>query len=79
MTAISGSSNKSVSDGNTILLKLSEENNQHRYVFIGGNMICNFHTNDKIYKYVSNTGNDITPYSMAIGDKNVYFITPHFK
>ena len=32
MTLISGASDKSVFDGNTILLKLSEEIDRHRYV-----------------------------------------------
>ena len=39
---MSGALNKSVFDGNTILLKISEENGRHRYVYIGGDMICFF-------------------------------------
>ena len=41
-------------------------------------MICTFLTNDKNYKYVSNMGNNLTQYSIAVGYKNVYFLTPHF-
>ena len=66
-------------DGNTILVKISEENNKHRYVYIGGDMVCSFLTNDKIYKYISNMRNNLTPYSIAIGWKNIYFLTPYFR
>ena len=40
MTAISGAFDKSVFNGKTILLKISEETDKHRYVYIGGDMIC---------------------------------------
>ena len=53
MTEFSGAEDKKVYDGNTILFKIGEENNKHRYVYIGGNMINSFLTNDKIYKYIS--------------------------
>ena len=79
MTAISGAFDKSVFDGNTTLLKISEEFDKHRYFYIGGDMICTFLTNDKIYKYASNMGNNLTLYSIAVGYKNVYFLTPHFE
>ena len=39
MTAFSGAFNKPVFDGNTILLKIREENNKHRYLYIGGMFI----------------------------------------
>ena len=42
-------------------------------------MICSFLTNDVIYKYISNTGNNLTPYSIAIGEANIYFLSPYFK
>ena len=35
-------------------------------------------TNDKIYEYISNMGNNLTPYSIAVGDENIYFLTPYF-
>ena len=63
---MSGALDKSVFDGNTVLLKISEENGRHRYVYIGGNMICSFLTNDNIYRYTSNMGNNLTRYSIAI-------------
>ena len=42
-------------------------------------MVCSFLTNDKIYKYISNMGNNLTPYSIAIGWENIYYFTPYFK
>ena len=76
---MSGAFDKSAFDGNTILLKISEENGKHRYVYIGGYMISSFPNNDKIYKYISNMGINLTSYSIAIGYENNYFLTPHFK
>ena len=35
MTMFSGALIKSVFDGNTILLKISEENGRHKYVYVG--------------------------------------------
>ena len=79
MTEFSGADDKEVFDGNTILLRIGEENNKHRYVYIGGNMVCSFLTNDKFYKYVSNMGNKLSPYSIAIGCENIYYLTPYFR
>ena len=42
-------------------------------------MICSFLTNDRMYKYISNMGNDLTPYSIAIGWENIYYLTPYLK
>ena len=71
MTEFSGADDKEVFDGSTILLEKSEENNKHRYVYIGSNMVCTFPTNDRIYKYISNMGNNSTPYRVAIGYENI--------
>ena len=71
--------NKSTFDGNTILLKISEENGKHNYAYIGGDMICSFMTNDNIYEYISNMGNNLCPYSVAIGEENYNLLTPNFK
>ena len=79
MTAMSGILNKSVFDGNFILLKTSEENDKHRYLYTGGDMICSFLTNDKICKYIPNMGNNLTPYSIAIGEENIFFLTQKFR
>ena len=72
MTALSGAFNKSVLDGITFLLKISEEK-KHRYLYIGGDMVCSFLTNDEIYNYISNMGNKLTPYSIAIGEEINFF------
>ena len=79
MTAFSGAFNKKLFDGNTILLKIGEENDKHSFLFIRGDMVCSFLTIDKIYKYISNMGNNLTPYSIAISEDNIYFLTPDFK
>ena len=78
LAAISGALDKSVFDGNTILLKISEENDEHRYLYIGGDMICSFLTNEKIYKYISKMGNNLTPYSVGVAYENIYSLAPHF-
>ena len=36
-------------------------------------------TNVNIYKYISNLGNTLIPYSIAIGEDNICFSTPHFE
>ena len=79
MTIFSGAVDKSVFDGNTISHETAKENDKHRYVYIGGDMICTFLTNDKNYKYISNMGNNLSPCSIAVGCENIYFLTPHFK
>ena len=79
MTAFSGAFNKPVIDGNTILLEKSEKNNKNRCLYVGGDMVCSILTNDKLYKYISNVGNTLIPYSIDIGEKNSYFFNPDFK
>ena len=78
MTALSGAFDKGCFDGNTILLKVGIENGKNKYVYIGGDMICSFMTSDNIYEYVSNMGNNLTPYSIATGEENYYLLTPNF-
>ena len=73
MTLMSGALDKSVFDGNIILLEISEENDKHRYVYIGLDMICSFLTKDNIYKNISNRGSNLTSYSIAKGEENIYF------
>ena len=75
LRAFSGASNKPVFHGNPILLKLSEEKYKNKYFHIGGDMVCSFLTNDKMYKYISNVGNNLILYSIAIGEEKVYFLT----
>ena len=79
MTEFSGARDKEVFYGNSILLKIGEENNKHMYVYIGGDMVCSFLTNDRIYKYISSMGDNLTPCSIAIGWENIYYSTPYFR
>ena len=78
MTALSGVFDKACFDGNTILLKVGIENGKIKYVYNGGDMLCSFMTSDNIYKYVSNMGRNLTPYSFATGKENYYLLTPNF-
>ena len=48
MSMFSGSFDKKVFDGNTILLKIDIENGKNKYVYIGGDMVCSFLTSDNI-------------------------------
>ena len=79
MTMMSGAFDKPLFKGNTILLKINEENNRYKDVYNGGDMICSFLTNDIIVEYFSNMGNNLIPYSIAKGRENIHFSTPHFK
>ena len=79
MTAMLGAYDKPVFDATAFLLKISEENDKNRYLYVGGDMVCSLLTNDTLYKNISNTGNNLTPYIIAIGEENIYFLTPNFK
>ena len=73
MTTMSRAFDKSVFDGNTKLLKISEGCDRHRYLYIGVDMICSFVTNDDIRQYISNIGNKLTLSSIALGDETSLF------
>ena len=75
----SGACDREVFNGITVLLKVGDACGQHKLIYIGGVMVCSFLTLGFIYKYISNMGNNLTPYSIAIGIENIYFLTPHFK
>ena len=79
MTGLSGAFNKGRFDGNTILLKVGIENGKHKYVYIGGDMVCSFITSDNIYEFILNMGNNLSPYSVATVEKNYYILAPNFK
>ena len=78
MTAVSRAFDKACFDGNTVLLKVGIENGKNKNVYIGGDMVCSFLTSDNIYEYVSNMGNNLSPYSFATGEENYYLFTPNF-
>ena len=50
MTMFSGALEKKVFDGNTILLKIRDENEKHKYFYLGGDMVCCIMTSDNIYE-----------------------------
>ena len=50
------------------LFEISEENGNHGYMYIGGDMIYAFSIKDKIYEYISNMGKKSTPYSILIDE-----------
>ena len=79
MTMFSGAFNKKVFAGNTILLKISEEYEKHKYVYIGGDMVCPFMTSNNIYEYISNMANNFCPYSVATGEENYFLLAPNCK
>ena len=79
MTALSGAFNKGCFNGNTFLLKVGIENGKHKYVYIGGDIICSFMTSDIIYEYVSNMGNNLCPFSVATGEENYFLLATNFK
>ena len=74
-----GALNKSVIDGNTILLKIGEENGRHKDVHISDDKVCFFITSDNIYEYISNMGNNLSPYSVATCEENYYLLAPNFQ
>ena len=79
MTMVSGAFDKKVFDGNTNSLKISEENEKHKYAYIGSDMVCSFMTSDNIYEYISNMGNNLCPYSVATGEEDYCLLAPIFK
>ena len=41
-------------------------------------MVCSFMTSDNIYEYISNMGNNLSPFSVATSKKNYYLLAPNF-
>ena len=70
MTEISGANDSSDFDGNTILL----ERVDNEYVYFSGCEIIKFKTVDKIIDYISLMGNNMCPYTFAIGEKKYMFL-----
>ena len=65
MTEVSGANNSHDYDGNTLLLEFED----NEYVYISGLEIFKFKTDDKIIDYISLIGNNLTPYTFAVGEK----------
>ena len=70
MTEVSGAFDKTKNVGNINLPNISEGNDRQRWVYIGGDKVCSFLTDDDIYKKISNMGNNLIPYSIAKGEEN---------
>ena len=49
------------------------------YILVETWLICSFLTDDNLYKYVPNMGDNLIPNSMAIGEKTNCFWTPYFE
>ena len=49
MTDFSGANDREIFDGNTILLNIGKEYKKHKYIYIGGDQVCPFLTEDKIF------------------------------
>ena len=74
----SGALNKSVFHGHTLLLEISEENDKHKFVYIGGDMVCSFVTSDNIYEYILNT-DIIFILIMLLRDRKRLFVGSEFQ
>ena len=76
MTEFSGvGDNNSDCDGKTFSLE-SEDN---EYVYISGLEMFQFKTAYKFIDYISLMGNNMSPYTFAIGEKYTYFLSTHCK
>ena len=65
MTEFSGAGDKIDFDGSTLLLECG--NNE--YVCISGLKIFQFEMDDKFVDYISVMGNNMVPYTFAVGEK----------
>ena len=75
LTEFSGAGDSFDFDGNTILLQCKD----NEYVHISGFEIFIFKTDDRVIDYISLMGNNMCPYTNAIGKKYTYFISIHCK
>ena len=75
MTEFSEAEDKEEYNYNTLLLEC--EHNE--YVNISGLEVLKFKTGDKIIDYISLIGNNMIPYTFAVGEKFTYFLSSHCK
>ena len=75
MTQFSGADYSFYFGGNTFLLDCED----NEYVYDSGFEIFKFNTDDKVIDYISLIGNNMCPYTNAIGEKYTYFISIHHK
>ena len=62
-------------NGNTLLL----EGQNIEYVYISGLEIFQFKTDDKVLYNKSLMGDNMVPYTVAVGEKYTYFLSSHYK
>ena len=65
-----GGDNNSDFDGNTLLLECEDG----KYVYISGRGIFEFRTDDNFIEYISLMGNNMIPYAIVEGEKNIFFL-----
>ena len=75
MTEYSGAQDNSHFDGNTIFLECEDS----KYIYISVRQIFEFRTDDKILEYIFLMGNNMIPYTFAVGEKCTYLISTHYK
>ena len=75
MAGFSGVNDSSDYDGNTLLLEFED----NEYVYNSGLEIFKFKTDDKIIDCISLMGNNMFPYTFAMGEKYTYFLCFHYK
>ena len=76
MTELSGAGDKSDFDGNNLLLECENK----EYLYISRLDIFQFKTDDNIIiDYISLMGNNMIAFIFAVGDKNTYFLSSHYK
>ena len=74
MTEVSGALNISNFDGNTFLLECEDS----KYFYFSGLEIFESGTDDKILDYISLMGNNMIPYTFAVGEKYTFFRSTHY-
>ena len=74
MTEFSEAEDKEEFNGNTLLLG----GQNIEYVYISGLEIFKFKTDDEIIDYISFIGNNVIPYTFAVGEKYTYFLSTHY-
>ena len=49
------------------------------YIIIGNRGVYSFQTEDKIFKFTSNVGNNQVPYAVAYGERNIYYLSDRYQ
>ena len=75
MTEFLGANNSHDYDGNTLLLEFED----NEYIYISGLEIFKFKTDDKTIHYISLIGNNMIPYTFAVGEKYTCFLYYRYK